>query len=337
MSDAFSLQMAEVLPPFPTVTWDLAKQAGVTHAVSKVPPESSDGAGWDFLPLLRMQQRFAAAGITLAVIETGFPWLHLGKLGLPGRDEEIARCQTLIRNLGAIGVPTICWNFMAVFNWTRTSTSIPTRGGALVTGYDHALMAGAPPTDAGIVTEEQLWSSLKYVMEAIVPTAEEAGVTLALHPDDPPISPIRGVGRILTSPDAMMRAIDLVPSPRNILTFCQGSFATMGADIPTEIRRFGERGAIGFVHFRDVRGTPERFEETFHDDGQTDMYEAMRTYRDIGFRGVVRPDHVPTMAGEANDTPGYQILGRLFALGYIKGLTEAVAKVQRSPANEGAE
>jgi mannonate dehydratase len=124
----------------------------------------------------------------------------------------------------------------------------------------------------------------------------------------------------------MMRAIDLVPSPNNQVTFCQGSFATMGADIPREIRRFGERGAIGFVHFRDVRGTPARFVETFHDDGQTDMFEAMRTYRDVDFRGVVRPDHVPTMAGEANDAPGYQILGRLFALGYIKGLVEATAK-----------
>jgi mannonate dehydratase len=325
MSD-FSIQLAEVLAPYPNTTWDLAKQAGVTHAVSNVPPESNDGKGWDFLPLLRMQQRFADADLTLAVIETGFPWLHLGKLGLPGRDEEIERCQTVIRNLGAIGVPTICWNFMAVFNWMRTSTTTPTRGGATVTGYDHSLMADAPNTDIGIVTEDQLWSSLEYVMRAIVPVAEEAGVTLALHPDDPPISPIRGVSRILTSPDAMMRAIDLVPSPNNGVTFCQGSFATMNADIPREIRRFGERGAIAFVHFRDVRGTPAKFVEAFHDDGQTDMFEAMRTYRDVGFRGVVRPDHVPTMAGEANDTPGYQVLGRLFALGYIKGLVEAAAK-----------
>ncbi len=323
---AFSIQLAEILPQYPSVAWDLAKQAGVTHAVASVPPASVDGESWDFLPLLRMQQRFKDADITLAVIETGFPWLHLGKLGLPGRDEEIECCQTLIRNLGAIGVPTICWNFMAIFNWTRTSTTVPSRGGALVTGYDHELMANAPNTDAGVVTEDQLWESLEYVMQAIVPVAEESGVTLALHPDDPPISPIRGVGRILTSPDAMMRAIDLVPSPNNQVTFCQGSFATMGADIPREIRRFGERGAIGFVHFRDVRGTPARFVETFHDDGQTDMFEAMRTYRDVGFRGVVRPDHVPTMAGEANDAPGYQILGRLFALGYIKGLVEATAK-----------
>ena len=320
------MQLAEYLQPFPDVNWDLSRQAGVTHAVAPVPPDGPDGAGWDYLPLLRMQQRFADAGLTLAVIETGFPWLHNGKLGRPGGDEEIARCQTLIRNLGAIGVPIICWNFMAVFNWTRTSTTIPSRGGALVTGYDHALMANAPNTEAGVVTEDQLWASLARVMEAIVPVAEEAGVTLALHPDDPPISPIRGVSRILTTPEAMLRAIDLVPSPNNVLTFCQGTFSTMGADVPAEIQRCGERGAIGFVHFRDVRGGPARFAETFHDDGQTDMYAAMRAYRDVGFRGVVRPDHVPTMAGERNDAPGYQTLGRLFALGYIKGLMEAVDK-----------
>ena len=323
--DRLAIQLAEILPPFPEAAWALAKQAGVTHAVASLPPESSEGPGWEFLPLLRMQQRFADAGLTLAVIETGFPWLHLGKLGLPGRDEEIARCLTLIRHLGAIGVPTICWNFMAVFNWLRTSTTIPSRGGALVTGYDHALLAGAPLTEAGVVSEEQLWAGLEYVMRAIVPVAAEAGVVLALHPDDPPLSPIRGVGRILTSPQAMLRAIDLVPSPYNAVTFCQGTFATMGADIPREIRRFGQRGAIGFVHFRDVRGTPERFEETFHDDGQTDMAAAMRAYREIGFAGAMRPDHVPTMAGEANEAPGYQLLGRLFALGYIKGLSEAVA------------
>lgn len=325
MSGKFAIQLAEILPPFPNVTWDLARQAGVTHAVCSVPPPSEAGESWDFLPLLHMKERFAAADLELAVIETGFPWLHLGKLGLPGREEEIAHCQTLIRNLGAIGVPVICWNFMAIFNWFRTSTSLPTRGGALVTGYDHALMANAPLTEVGVVTEEQLWASLEYVMRAIVPVAEEAGVTLALHPDDPPISPIRGVGRILTSPDAMMQAIDLVPSPNNAITFCQGTFSTMGADIPAEIRRFQARNAIGFVHFRDVRGTPARFAETFHDDGQTDMAVAMRTYRDVGYSGPMRPDHVPTMAGEANDAPGYQVLGRLFALGYIKGLIDAVS------------
>ncbi|HET7093717.1 MAG TPA: mannonate dehydratase [Thermomicrobiales bacterium] len=317
-------QLAEYLAPFPDATWALARQAGVTHAVAPLPPESADGAPWDFLPLLRMKERFAAHGLELAVIETGFPWLHRAKLGLPGGEEEIARCQTLIRNLGAVGVPVVCWNFMAVFNWTRTSTTVPSRGGAWVTGYDHRLMANAPLTDAGPVSEEQLWESLRRVMAAIVPAAEAAGVKLALHPDDPPISPIRGVGRILTSPEAMRRAIALAPSPNNGITFCQGTFSTMGADVPAEIRRFGGDGQVHFVHFRDVRGAPDNFVETFHDDGQTDMLAALRAWAEVGFAGPLRPDHVPTMAGEDNLAPGYQTLGRLFALGYITGLAEAV-------------
>ena len=103
----------------------------------------------------------------------------------------------------------------------------------------------------------------------------------------------------------------------------------MNADIPAEIARFGDRGAIHFVHFRDVDGTPQLFQETFHDAGQTDMWEAMRTYYRYGFTGPMRPDHVPTMAGEDNGNPGYEVLGRLFAIGYIKGLAEGVEKEAR--------
>jgi mannonate dehydratase len=322
----FTFKLAEYLPPFPNATWTLARQAGVTHAVSQVPPDDVDGPGWEFLPLLRMKTRFADAGLTLEVIETGFPWLHAAKLGLPGADEEIERCCTLIRNLGAVGVPVVCWNWMAVFNWTRTSTTTPGRGGALVTSYDHALMRNAPFTPAGEVSDDTLWESLERFMERVVPVAAEAGVKLALHPDDPPISPIRGMARILRTPEAMRRAIDLVPSPYNGITMCQGTFATMGADIPDEIRDFADRGALHFVHFRDVRGTPERFVETFHDDGQTDMFAAMQTYQEVGFSGPLRPDHVPTMEGEENLAPGYDVLGRLFAIGYIKGLAEGAAK-----------
>jgi mannonate dehydratase len=319
-------QLAEVLPPYPNQTWTLAKQLGCTHAVSSVPPDPDGKPTPDFMALLRQKERFKDAGLELAVLETAFPWADQIKRNEPDADAEIETCITLIRNMGAAGIPVACWNWMTVFNWMRTSTTIPSRGGALVTGYDHELMRTAPFTEAGVVTEQQLWDGLERFLDAVVPVAEEAGVLLALHPDDPPISPIRGVSRILTSPENMRRAIDLRPSPNNGVTFCQGSFATMNADIPHEIRAFAERGAIHFVHFRDVRGTPARFEETFHDDGQTDMFEAMRTYYQVGFLGPVRPDHVPTMGGEANAMPGYEVLGRLFAVGYIKGLVEAVEK-----------
>ena len=319
-------QLAEVLPAHANTTWTLAKQLGVTHAVSQVPYDETGTHTAAFLPLLREKQRFADAGLDLVVLETAFPWAHHAKIGGPNADAEIETCCELIRNMGKVGIPVACWNWMAVFNWMRTSTTIPTRGGAMVTGYDHALMDGAPLTEEGEVSEATLWENLERFLTIVVPVAEEAGVKLALHPDDPPISPIRGVGRILTSPGALEKAIDLVPSPNNGLTFCQGSIATMNADIPAEIARFAAKGAIHFVHFRDVTGSPARFQESFHDDGQTDMWNAMRAYHAAGFTGPMRPDHVPTMATEGNNTPGYEVLGRLFAIGYIKGLAEGVEK-----------
>jgi mannonate dehydratase len=120
------------------------------------------------------------------------------------------------------------------------------------------------------------------------------------------------------------RLLDLVPSPMNGIALCQGNFTLMTDDLPAAIRKFGEQNKIFFVHFRDVRGTPEKFVETFHDEGKTDMLACMRAYRDIGFDGVCRPDHVPTMEGDVNDRPGYSSIGRLFAIGYLKGLREAV-------------
>jgi mannonate dehydratase len=246
------------------------------------------------------------------------------RLGLPGREEEIAHIQEMLTSMGAVGIKVWCYNWMAVFNWLRTSTTTPGRGGALVSSYDHALMAGAPLTDAGLVSDEQLWDAFAYFQEQVIPVAERAGVKLALHPDDPPLSPIRGVSRIFRSVDAFTRAIEMWPSPYNGITFCQGNFKAMGADIPTAIRHFSKLGAMHFVHFRDVRGTADRFEETFHDDGPTDMLAAMRTYHEVGFDGVMRPDHVPTLEGDANDTPGYTTRGRLYAIGYMRGLQEAV-------------
>ncbi len=317
------IQIAEMLPPVYSTLWDLVAQCGLRHAVGALDFDGYYGAAppWSYTSLLRVKNAYEDRGFELAVIESRPP-LTKAKLGLPGRDEEIDAVCELIDGMGRLGIPVWCYEWMPVMNWLRTSTTIRSRGGALVSGYDHSQMLDAPLTDYGEVSEAQLWESLHYFLERALPVAEAAQVKLAMHPDDPPLSPIRGLARIMRSIENFQRLLELAPSPMSGIALCQGNFALMTDDLPAAIRRF--RDKIFFVHMRDVAGTAERFEETFHDAGQTDMVACMRAYREIGFGGVLRPDHVPTMAGDSNSRAGYSAIGRLFALGYLKGIREAV-------------
>jgi len=320
------IQIAEFLPPTPSPLWKLSKQAGVDYAVGGLPfnePFNGTDAPWDYLPLVRMKQRYESGGFNLAVIEARPP-LNNAKRGLPGRDEEIATVCTLIENMGRLGIPVWCYEWMTDFNWMRTNTNTASRGGSVVTSFDNALMKEAPPTDNGPISEEKLWETLEYFLKKVIPVAEKWNVKLAMHPDDPPLSPIRGVGRIMRSVENYQRLLDSVPSPMNGITLCQGNFTLMTDDLPDVIRKFGNQNKIFFVHFRDVRGTPEKFEETWHDAGKTDMLACMKAYKDINFEGVLRPDHVPTVEGDSNENAGYSSFGRLYAIGYIRGLRQAV-------------
>lgn len=320
-----SMKLAEFLPDRPTRLWHLVKQMGVDSAVGPLPREENGLPPWDFVNLMHMKKRYEDFGFDLQVIESAPPMNRI-KLGLPGRDEEIETVRQFLANMGALHIPVWCYNFMAQIGWFRTSTTTRTRGGALVSSYDHAVMQDAPLTEAGDVGEDRLWENLRYFLERIVPVAEQAHVRLALHPDDPPVSPLRGIGRILRSADALERAVNLVPSAFSGITLCQGTMASAGEDIPALIRRFSDAGKIFFVHFRDVRGHAEHFVETFHDDGKTDMFAAMKLYVELGYDGPARSDHVPTMEGEDNSHPGYETLGRLFGVGYLRGLLEAAHK-----------
>ncbi len=314
---------------------ELARQMRVLGAVGGINPAMVGLLGKAAVStevVKAVKEAWSKEGLELKVIE-GPPSLGtLTKLGLPGRDEEIENFITLMKSLAAAGIDTICYNWMPVISWARSQTEKISRGGALVTAFDINDIKDQPKiTEYGELTKEKMWDNISYFLKAVIPEAEKSGIKLALHPDDPPIDEIRGIPRIMTSVAAFKRLVEIVPSPSNGLTFCQGSFASMGdegkgEDIPAAIRHFGKKGLIHFVHFRDVKGSKYQFEEAFHDDGKTDMYAAMQAYYETGFRGPIRPDHVPTMYSDSNEHPGYSNIGTLFAIGYIRGLMEGVSK-----------
>lgn len=308
---------------------EFGKQLNVLGAVGGINPRMAglqNVNSWDYEAVSAVKNVWEKAGLKLEVIE-GPPSLgEKTKLGLEGRDQEISNFITLMKNLSKAGIDTICYNWMPVISWARTTTDRPGRGGALVTAFDYEDIKDNTLTKYGEVSKESLWKNLEYFLKAVVPEAEKAGIKLAMHPDDPQVDSIRGISRIMTTADSFRRMAAIYPSPNNGITMCQGNFSLMGEDIPALIREFGKKKLIHFVHFRNVKGGKMNFVETFHDEGQIDMYAAMKAYIDTGFQGPLRPDHVPTMAGDSNQSPGYSALGSLYAAGYIRGLIEAVAK-----------
>lgn len=312
--------LSSVLTPLNDTNLRLAAQCGVEAVVVRYP-----GPG---LPALqRVQARVAEFGLRIVAVEGDLPIERIKR----GVDDgaELEELKQLIRNLGAAGVPLLCYNFMAGTDWVRTQLDAPERGGARTTAFALAdaeravsLQSEHERVQFEAIEAEVLWERLEQLLREIVPVAEEAEVTLAMHPDDPPLETFCGRSRIMNSVEAFQRLVTLAPSPRNAICFCQGSFATMGVDIPDAIQKLGRH--IAYVHFRDVEGGPDSFRETFHDNGPTDMAAAIRAMQEAGFDGPIRPDHVPQLCGEEDGEPGYTMLGRLFAFGYIRGLLHGV-------------
>jgi mannonate dehydratase len=317
------ITLSEFLPARRHALWTLCRQIGVTHAIVKCAPEQTGlPAPDDRDALAAIVARLRDAGLTVTGLEGDQFDMSRIKRGLPGRDEDLDCYRRMLANMAEMGIGLLCYNFMVGTGWYRSSASA-IRGGALGTRFRAAEAPQSTPL--GAVEPEQVWENYAYFLRAVMPEAERLGICLGLHPDDPPLATLSGIARVFGTVEAFDRAYALAPCPSNGVTFCQANFKLMGADLASTARHFGRR--IMFIHVRDVRGTPEDFVEVFHDENEVGQADLFALYaQELGLDVPVRCDHVPTMHGDdllGDHIPGYATLGRLFAVGYFKGLLQA--------------
>ncbi|WP_186117393.1 mannonate dehydratase [Burkholderia gladioli] len=321
---------------------------GVTQIVSAVYDEPV-GEVWPLAKIEALKARIEAAGLRFEVVES-VPVHEDIKLGKPSRDRLIANYQRTLRHLAAAGIRVVCYNFMPVFDWTRTELAKTLEDGSTCLAFSTAEVERIDPAE-GIslpgwdssyqpgqlqallaeyreIDEARLWANLEYFLKAIVPVAAECGIRMAIHPDDPP-RPIFGLPRIVKNRDDLARILKAVDHPANGLTLCSGSLgAGPQNDVEALVREFGAMGRIHFAHIRNVKITPEGdFEESAHlsSCGSLDIAAIVKAYHDTGFTGYVRPDHGRMIWGETGK-PGYGLYDRALGAVYLNGLWEALQK-----------
>jgi mannonate dehydratase len=321
-----------------------ARQLGLTSIQFHTPADlKGDGGYWDLAGLLELRERCERAGLVIEGLEN-VPYAHWDRVlrGLPGRDEQLENYRTTIRNMAAAGILVLGHHFLPTYVW-RTDLDARGRGDARVTAFDAArasdgnALAGYKLTPGEAVMApidgDRMWDNYRVFLDAVLPVAEEVGVRLALHPDDPPTDiPLGGVSRILTSPEALERAWELSRgSPAWGLDLCLGTVSEMAGEqsVNRVIDSFGPAGRIVYVHFRDVQGTVPRFQECFLGEGNYDPAAVIRRLAGVGFDGFIIDDHVPAMIGDegtwANTaSAAYCSRGRAHAIGYLQGLLHAL-------------
>lgn len=327
---------------------------GIVGALFDIPV----GDIWPMDKIMDLKQQIEAYGLAFETVESVNVHEDI-KLGLPSRDKYIENYNVTLRNLAKAGVNVVCYNFMPIFDWTRTELAKPLYDGSTALAYDYHLIADKKPDDMvreiqensngfslpgweperlqeltqlfslyKYVDEEKLFDNLEYFLNNVVPVAEECGIKLAIHPDDPPCS-VFGLPRIVTSEKNLERIVNMVDSESNGLTICSGSLgANLNNDIPHIIRKFGKRGRIAFAHVRNVQvHEPWVFNEVAHKSkyGSLDMYEVMKALHDIKFSGPVRPDHGRMIWGEKG-RPGYGLYDRALGANYLCGLWDAICR-----------
>ena len=338
--------MRIVLGQFQVMTEETArfvKQLGVNGVQFNTPLLPGEGR-WEYEDLLRLKKECETYGLRLEAIEN-VPlrfYDHI-MLGLPKRDEQIDNYRSIIRNMGKAGIPILGHHFVPTFVW-RTSLTGEGRGGAKVTEFDlnlaktgyNAFQAEAAASAEGsggnifglakgakrddlFVSEKDLWENYRYFMKAVLPVAEEAGIKLALHPDDPPVKNLGGIDRLIYSAENYKKALELASSDAWGVNLCLGCCSEMeggAATVIELIRYFGSRKKIFCVHFRDVQGTVPVFKECFLGEGNFNPAEVMLELKRVGYAGIIMDDHVPQIV---NDTEwGHR--GRAYEVGYLQGL-----------------
>ena len=319
-----------------------AAQIGATGLQMNNPTLPGDKR-WEEADIRALVERVKAFGLKFEAIENvPTHFYHLAMLGLDGRDEQIENYQATIRAVARAGIPVLGYHFMPNSVWT-TDRNATTRGGAVARRFDMSvveanagnldLLRSFMPTTLGrassmplfgkdgpVVTEAQMWANYEYFIKAVLPVAEAEGLRLALHPDDPPVPMLGGVARLFWRPEGFKRAFELAGSSQAwALDLCLGCCSEMTgekANVREMIEYFGPRGALAYIHFRDVQGTVPDFTECFIGDGNYDPAEVMELLIKNGFDGFLLDDHVPKMDGDSD----WNHRGRAHAIGYMQGL-----------------
>lgn len=347
-----------------TDNFQFAKQAGVSHLVvhlvnyfAGATPNLTSGPNrlgwgvtqnqqkpWSYDDLVSIKREIESHGLVWEAIENFDPshWYDI-LLDGPNKRAQVEQLKRAIQTIGRVGIPIMGYNFSVagVWGWTKGPFG---RGGAKALVYDESTtditvpmpngmvwnMVYDPDAPDGIVapvSSEELWQRFQWFLSEMLPVAEENNVRLALHPDDPPTEVLRGTARLVNHPDKYQRMLDLVPSKASALEFCLGSIAEMPqGDVYQAIEHYGRQGKIGYVHFRNVRGKVPHYQEVFVDEGDIDMIRAVQTLRDVGYNGVLIPDHTPEMSCGA---PWHA--GMAYALGYIRAAMQAVDRLAPRP------
>ena len=328
-----------------------ARQLGL-HGVQFNTPRLPGTERWEYADLLALRERCERYGLRLEAIEN-LPnsFYERCMLGLPGREQELEHVRATIGNMGRAGIRVLGFHFMPGSVW-RTSLTAEGRGGARVSAFDLAVAVNpdrardifiarrdrralkdesfvqdahfAAGTELG---DHAVWRNFRYFMEGVLPAAEDAGVRLALHPDDPPVPMLGGIARIFLSVEALQRAVEVADSPAFGLELCLGTISEMGGEeaVLDAITSFGPARQIVYVHFRDVQGVVPRFQEAFLGEGNYNPLKVMRALKHVGFTGFILDDHVPRMTGDTE----YAHRGRAHAIGYLQALLATVEDEER--------